>query len=211
MPITTFLFDLDDTLYPPSSGIWDLIGERIDLFMHDQVGLAWEEIPALRKAYFTNYGTTMRGLVVNYHINPEDYLNFVHQVPIEALIHPDPQLTALLSSFPQNKVIFTNANEQHARRVLRALQLEPVFDQIIDVRQVAPFCKPQPEAYLLALKLTREALPQNCLVIDDSPRNLSAAAALGFPTVLVGPARPEPGILYTIPSLNELARVVASS
>jgi len=79
------------------------------------------------------------------------------------------------------------------------------------LRQVAPFCKPQPEAYLLALKLTRETLPQNCLVIDDSPRNLSTAAALGFPTVLVGPAQPEPGILYTIPSLKELARVVASS
>lgn len=208
MPITTFLVDLDDTLYPPSSGIWDLIGERIELFIHDRLGLAWEEIPALRKDFFNKYGTTMRGLVVNYAIDPEDYLKFVHEVPIEDLIGPDPQLTAVLSSFPQNKVIFTNADERHARRVLRALQLEPVFDQIIDVRQVTPFCKPQPEAYLLALKLAGEALPQNCLVVDDAPRNLSAAAALGFPTVLVGPAQAGPGINYTIPTLKELASVM---
>jgi len=208
MPITTFLVDLDDTLYPPSSGIWDLLGERIDLFIHKQLGLDWEKIPALRKDFFINYGTTMRGLVVNYAIDPEDYLKFVHQVPVEELIAPDPQLTAVLSGFPQNKVIFTNADERHARRVLRALQLEPVFDQIIDILQVTPFCKPQPEAYLLALKLTGEAMPQNCLVVDDSARNLSAAAKLGFPTVLVGTALPEPGIDYSISTLKELPRVV---
>jgi putative hydrolase of the HAD superfamily len=210
MPITTFLIDLDDTLYPPSSGIWDLIGERIDLFIHDRVGLAWEEIPALRRELYINYGTTMRGLVVNYHIDAEDYLKFVHEVPVEELIGPDLQLTAVLSSFPQNKVIFTNADVRHARRVLRALQLETVFGQIIDIRQMTPFCKPQPEAYLLALKLAGEVLPQNCLVVDDSPRNLSAAAALGFPTVLVGSAQPEPGIDYTISTLKELNRVVDS-
>jgi putative hydrolase of the HAD superfamily len=209
MPITTLLIDLDDTLYPPSSGIWDLIGVRIDLFIHDRLGLAWEKIPALRREFFINYGTTMRGLVINYGIDPEDYLKFVHEVPIEELIAPDPELTAVLSSLTQNKVIFTNASERHARRVLRALQLEMVFGQIIDVRQVAPFCKPQPEAYLLALKLAGETVPQNCLVIDDSERNLSAASGLGFPTVLVGRTQTSPGIDYTIATLKELASVVS--
>jgi len=207
MPITTFLVDLDDTIYPPSSGIWDLIGDRIDIFIHDRLNLDWEKIPALRQSLFLNYGTTMRGLVVNYGIDPEDYLLFVHQVPVEELIHPDPELTDALSTFTQKKVIFTNADERHARRVLRALQLEPVFNQIIDIRQIAPYCKPQPEAFQLALTLAGESLPQNCLVVDDSPRNLKAAGELGFRTVLVGkPA--QDGVDYAIPTLKELPKII---
>jgi putative hydrolase of the HAD superfamily len=209
MPVTTFLVDLDDTLYPPSSGIWEQIGDRIELFIHERLGVDWNEVPALRKELFQTYGTTMRGLVMNYGVNREDYLSFVHAVPVEELIAPDPQLTAVLASFPQNKIIFTNADERHARRVLRALQLEPCFSQVIDILQVTPFCKPQPEAYQLALKLAGETRPQNCLVIDDSPRNLYAAAALGFPTVLVGRVQPEPGIDFTLPSIKDLDRVVS--
>jgi len=208
MNLTTFLVDVDDTLYPASSGIWEKIGDRIELFIHDRLGLTWDEVPALRRELFRTYGTTMRGLVMNYAIDPEDYLAFVHAVPVEELIAPDPQLRAVLASFPQNKIIFTNADERHARRVLRTLQLEPLFSQVIDILQVKPFCKPQPEAYLLALKLSGETRPQNCLVIDDAQRNLLAAAALGFRTVLVGQEMAEPGIDFTIPSLKELPRVV---
>ena len=112
MAITTLLIDLDDTVYPPSSGIWGLIGERIDLFIHTRLQLPWDEIPHLRQRFFAEYGTTMRGLMVNYHIDPEDYLKFVHEVPIEALLQPDPDLRkvlAELSQFVDSSLIPMNA------------------------------------------------------------------------------------------------------
>ncbi len=204
MAVTTLLIDLDDTVYPPSSGIWGLIGDRIDLFIHDRIKLSWEKIPNLRRQYFIDYGTTMRGLVVNYGIDPEDYLKFVHDVPIENLLSPDLELGEILAKFTQSKVIFTNSDERHARRVLNALQLESLFDNIIDIQKVSPYCKPQPDAYQAALNQLGGTSSQECLVIDDSLRNLQTARSLGFHTLLVGPNPDHAQVDYAIPTLKEL-------
>jgi putative hydrolase of the HAD superfamily len=204
MTISKLLVDLDDTIYPSSSGIWGLIGERIDLFIHNRLQLDWNEIPALRQEYFNQYGTTMRGLIINHHIDPEDYLKFVHEVPIESLIHPDPELRSVLASLPQTRFIFTNSDEHHARRVLRALQLEDLFEAIIDVHLIAPFCKPQPEAFLAAMQITGEENPGACVIVDDSLRNLQAARLLGFHTVYVGSKSDHDGAELSIRSLKEL-------
>jgi len=208
MSITTFLIDLDDTIYPPSSGIWTLIGKRIDLFIRNHLQVEWSEIPTLRQNLFNKYGTTMRGLISIYHIDAEEYLKFVHDVPIEDLISPDPKLNSLLTAYSQLKVIFTNSDERHARRVLRAMKLEDIFENIIDIHQISPYCKPQPEAYGLALKVLRDSMPQDILVIDDSPPNLVTANSLGFHTALVGSKPTEPGIEYVIPSLHELRKII---
>lgn len=202
MAITTLLIDLDDTVYPPSSGIWGLIGERIDLFIHTRLQLPWDEIPHLRQRFFAEYGTTMRGLMVNYHIDPEDYLKFVHEVPIEALLQPDPDLRKVLAELSQSRFIFTNSDERHANRVLRALQLEGIFQKIIDVHQISPYCKPQPEAFLSAMKIAGETDPRTCVVIDDSLRNLQTAHLLGFRTVLVGTNPDQDGVDTSIRSLK---------
>jgi len=210
MPITTFLIDLDDTIYPPSSGIWSLIGKRIDLFIQNHLQVEWNEIPALRQNLFNNYGTTMRGLVLNYHIDAEEYLKFVHDVPVEDLISPDPRINSILAEFSQLKVIFTNSDERHALRVLRAMNLEKFFAGIIDIHQISPFCKPQPEAYRLALKILGECSPEEILVIDDSPPNLVTASSLGFHTVLVGLKATQPGIENVIPSIIDLGKIIAT-
>ena len=113
--------DLDDTLYPPASGVWNAIGERIQVFMMDRLGLSYDQTTALRRRYFEQYGTTLNGLWHNHAVDPQEYLAFVHAVPLEEMLHPDPDLAGMLHDLPQKRVVFTNANLQHAERVLACL------------------------------------------------------------------------------------------
>ncbi|HVN53604.1 MAG TPA: pyrimidine 5'-nucleotidase [Anaerolineaceae bacterium] len=192
MPISTLFFDLDDTLYPPTTGIWSLIRQRMDLYMAEKLSIDPLVIPGLRRHLFETYGTTMRGLQVTYHIDETEYLAYVHDVQVEQRLQPDLKLRAMLLSLPYRRLIFTNSDQNHAGRVLRCLGIEDCFEQVIDIRLVAPSCKPQPEAYLLALNCAGENDPRSCLLADDSPRNLATARALGFITVQIGgePASP---------------------
>jgi putative hydrolase of the HAD superfamily len=202
--IRTILFDLDDTLYPPSAGIWTLILARIEDYMQHHLHMQANEIPALRRYFFETYGTTLRGLQLTRGIDTEAFLAYVHDVPVEDCLSPDPQLKQIITSLPQRKLIFTNADTRHAMRVLDALDLAGCFEKIIDIHQVAPDCKPQAEAYLRALSLSGESSVENVAVVDDSPRNLHTARRLGFYTVLVGKDQPDPSFHLTLPALRAL-------
>ena len=92
MTINTIFFDLDATLYPESIGLWQLIRERIDLFMQERLGLPLAQIPVMRHDYFTRYGTTLKGLQANYDVDPRDYLTFVHDLPLDAYLQPTDEL-----------------------------------------------------------------------------------------------------------------------
>ena len=186
MQIDYLLFDLDDTLYPPSSGLWDAIGERINQFLLDNIDIAPDAVKTVRDDLFHRFGTTLRGLQVEHGINPYKYLNYVHNVPLEAYLKPNPTVRNVLSQIKAHKVIFTNADQNHALRVIGRLRLDGIFERVIDVMDVAPHCKPQPEAYTRALNLLGDPLPSQCVVIDDSLRNIHAASELGFYTILVG-------------------------
>jgi pyrimidine 5'-nucleotidase len=181
----TLLIDLDDTLYPFTTGIWDLIGERINSFLIDQLGFPSDDVPALRHRLWQQYGTTLRGLQVEFHVDMEAYLAYVHDIPLTDLLPPNPRLADCLSSLPQRKIIFTNADSAHACRVLNHLEVADQFADIIDVHAMFPHCKPQPEAFRVALKIINEA-PSRCLLIDDSPVNLATAQAFGMGTISVG-------------------------
>lgn len=207
MTFTTIFLDLDDTLYPSSTGIWDLIGERINLYMHQKVGFPLEEVSSRREFLFHKYGTTLRGLQVEFGIDPRDYLDFVHQVPIESLLQPDPRLDHLLSAIPLSRWIFTNANRTHAMRVLKTLQVNTILDGIIDILDIAPFCKPMPEAFQLALKAAGNPIPEACILVDDTPRNLAAGRLQGMYTIQVG-NQPSAGAHSHIPTIHELSSVL---
>jgi putative hydrolase of the HAD superfamily len=209
MPLTTLFIDLDDTLYPPSTGVWELIRQRIDLYIHDRLVLPWEQVPILRSTLFEEYGTTMRGLQARYHIDEQDYLAFVHDVPVDRLLQPDPVLAKVLARYPQ--VIFTNADARHAVRVLQALQLSGIFDQIIDICALAPHCKPQLPAFQIALDLAGESDPSRCLLVDDQLTNVTAARQFGFQTVFI--TNNHSGINFTpsLPSLRHLPQIVSPS
>jgi putative hydrolase of the HAD superfamily len=190
MRFNTYFFDLDETLYPSSSGLWMEIRGRINTYMHERLGFSREEVEVVREKYFREYGTTLRGLQANHQVDMDEYLAFVHNVPLEAYLHPDPALRAALESIPARKFIFTNADCAHAGRVTKALGLDGAFDGCIDVHVIAPHCKPMPEAFALALAAAGNPEPRNCVLLDDQGRITRAARALGMYTVLVGKEDP---------------------
>jgi putative hydrolase of the HAD superfamily len=204
MPYTTLFFDLDDTLYPSSTGLWNAIRDRIVEYMHARIGIAWDEIPELRHRLLETYGSTLRGLQQFYPVDADDYLAFVHDVPLEQYLRPAPALRAMLTSIPQKRWVFTNADANHAQRVLAVLGLNDCFHGLIDLRALNFVCKPEMETYYRALSLAGESRADQAMLLDDSPRNLLPAKVIGFTTVLVGHETPDGLADFAIPSLINL-------
>jgi putative hydrolase of the HAD superfamily len=186
MRFDTLFFDLDETLYPSSSGLWLAIRERINSFMNERMGFPPEQVALLREEFFREYGTTLRGLQANYKVDMEEYLAYVHNIPLEPLLHPNPELRTIIEAIPAHKYIFTNADCAHAERVTKALGLDGLWDRCIDVHVIAPFCKPMPGSFYLALKEAGSPDPHNCALLDDQPRITRVARSLGMFTILVG-------------------------
>ncbi len=181
------VFDLDDTLYPAQTGLFREIGRRISLYLQERLGIPPHEVLPLRRSYYERYGTTLRGLQIHHRVDPEDYLSFVHDVDVSTYLQPDPVLETVLSTLPQEKVIFTNATAIHARRVLQALGCTHHFQRIFDIHSLRFHCKPDPEAYRILLELL-PAEGGECLLIEDNVRNLLAGKTAGMYTMLVGEA-----------------------
>jgi len=190
MRFTTIFFDLDDTLYPSSTGLWKAIKERMNLYIRDRMGIPENEVPILREQYFKMYGTTLRGLQARHNVDVEDYLAFVHDLPLKDHLTPNPLQREIIASLPGRKLIFTNADVNHARRVLTVLNLDDLFETIVDVNAVAPYCKPMPESFAIAQELADEPDPRRCVVIDDLPRTTRAAIEAGMASILYGTDEP---------------------
>ena len=197
-------FDLDDTLYPNSNGLWEAIRGRMTDYLLDLLGLSLEETKEISFHYYETYGTTLRGLQINHSVDADEYLAYVHDLPLEDYLSPDLELRKMLSSLPQQKWIFTNADTNHANRVLRVLGLEGCFAGIIDVRALDFLCKPEKEAYLHALDLAGTTDPAKCVLFEDSIRNLTPAHDLGFTTVLVGTQAKHADADYSVNKLLDL-------
>ncbi len=211
MPYSTLFFDLDETLYPSKSGVWEAIAARIDAYMTRHLTtVPPAEIPALRTRLFHEYGTTLRGLKTEYRIDELDFLRYVHDVPLKDLLKPNPWLRQTLLGYPLRRIIFTNADTNHARRVLDALGLQDCFERIIDVLEVSPYCKPQPEAFQLALERCGSLQPAECILIDDGRKNIAGAREAGLYTIWVGQKGQgvDPGAHATIASILDLPQVL---
>ncbi len=200
------LFDLDDTLYPPTTGLWDEIGKRIDCFIFEQLRLPKEEIPNLRKDLYNRFGTTMRGLQILYNIDPHLYLNYVHAVPIEQFLQPNPVLGEVLRQIPIRKIIFTNADTKHAQRVTNFLGIGDCFEGVVDILAVAPYCKPMPEAYHKMLGILEMKDPSRVALFEDTHKNILTARELGFYTIQVGKS-PDHSADDHISSLEEIRQL----
>jgi putative hydrolase of the HAD superfamily len=200
MHYSTVFFDLDDTLYPGSNGLWSTIRDRMGLYMHERLGFPTEQVPAIRKQYYEKYGTTLRGLQIHHQVDADEYLAYVHDLPLRDYLQPAPGLRQMILSLPQQRWVFTNADADHARRVLAMLDLSGCFSGIIDIRALDFACKPELQAYQRALALAGSPSPVGCVLLDDSPANLAPAGQLGFTTVLVsanGSAQTTAG--YSVP------------
>jgi pyrimidine 5'-nucleotidase len=204
MCFSTLIFDLDDTLYPSYSGLWDAIRERMNEYMFERLKIPFEEIPHIRQRLLDTYGTTLRGLQHEFEVDTDDFLSYVHDLPLEEYISPNPELRQILLSLPQERWIFTNADSFHAKRVLAVLKLEDCFKGIIDIRSLNFLCKPDKAAYVMAMKIMGNENPQESILFDDSIRNLAPARELGFFTFLIGKKESHPSVDKSLLSLNDL-------
>ncbi|HZZ59957.1 MAG TPA: pyrimidine 5'-nucleotidase [Roseiarcus sp.] len=181
--VTTWIFDLDNTLYPPDSGIWPKINERITLFLAGLFGLDGLSALALRRHYYIRYGTTLRGLIEENIDGVERYLDFVHDIDRSAL-QPDPALAREVGQLPGRKLIFTNGSRDHAILTARQLGLDGLFEDAFDIVAARLTPKPAEEAYL-AFCDRFDVDPRRAAMFEDVARNLTVPKAKGMRTVLV--------------------------
>ena len=208
MRFTTLFFDLDDTLYPSSTGLWHAIKERMNMYMRERLFIPETEIPTLREQYFKTYGTTLNGLQKHHQVDKDEYLAYVHDLPLKDYLTPDPVLRQVIASLPTRNLIFTNADVAHARRVLTVLELDDLFDTIVDVNAVAPYCKPMPESFDIAMKLSGETDPARCVMIDDLARTTHAAKSAGMFSILFGQTATNGDANASFSDWNELTNIL---
>jgi putative hydrolase of the HAD superfamily len=183
--VEVWLFDLDNTLYPFDNDFMRLIEARMTLYVARELNLPRDEAWALQKRYLHEHGTTLAGLMANHGIDPEPFLDEVHDVSLDALT-PDPELHAGLMRLPGRRLIFTNGDARHAARVLERLGLADAFEAVFHIAAADYLPKPNPATF--ARMIAAHAVdPEAACFFEDSEKNLAPAAGLGMTTVLVGP------------------------
>ena len=203
------IFDLDETIYPRSSGLMQAISERISAYMIERLGMDPTIVPRLRRLYWDQYGTTSRGLQILHNLDVDDYMHYVHDVRLGDYIGPDLALDVALAALPQRKVIFTNATAEHACAVLGVVGVAHHFEGIYDAFFLENEGKPALGAYrrlLGALGVSGD----DCLMVEDSARNLRPAQSLRMVTVLVDPPPDADvdGVDYVIDRIADITQVV---
>jgi putative hydrolase of the HAD superfamily len=181
--VADWVFDLDNTLYPARCRLFDQVDRRIGLFIQNRLGLDAGAARVLQKHYFHQHGTTLCGLMTHHGVEPEVFLQFVHDIDVSA-VEPSPALDSALARLPGRKFIFTNGSNAHAARVMDRLGVARRFDGVFDIADAGYVPKPAQATY--ERLLSRHTIePARAVMIEDLPRNLRPAAALGMTTVLV--------------------------
>jgi len=182
--VDTWVFDLDDTLYPREQGIMSLVQARINAFMMDAVGLPSDEARVLQRQFLTEYGTSLAGLMANYAVDPAKFLREVHDVPLDSL-EPSPRLAEVLAALPGRKFVLTNGARFHAARVMDRIGISALFDGVFAIEDMDLTPKPAPSTYRHFIQ--RFGIdPHRAVFFEDTPRNLEPARSLGMTTVLIG-------------------------
>lgn len=182
--IDTWLFDLDNTLYPAESGFMGEVETRMTTFVARITGLPTDQAYVLQNRYLAEHGLTLRGLMLDHGVDPADFHALFHDLSLHVLAH-DADLLAALERLPGRRLIFTNADAIHAERVLSHLGLHHLFDDVFHIESFGFRPKPDPGAFNAMLE-AHGMTPQATAFFEDSERNLAPAADLGMTTVLVG-------------------------
>lgn len=184
--VTTWIFDLDNTLYPPEAALFSQIEARMTAHVSRLLGVDAPEADRLRAHYWRDYGTTLAGLMARHKIDPHAYLLDVHDIDFSVL-DPDPDLGRAIAALPGRKIVHTNADAQYAGKVLGRLGLDG-FETVIGIGEVDFHPKPDPRAYAAVIAATGLD-PSRAAMFEDDPRNLQVPASLGMETILVGEGR----------------------
>jgi putative hydrolase of the HAD superfamily len=182
--VDTWIFDLDNTLYPAESGFMGQVEQRMTAFVAKVTGLPLDQAFILQRGYLAEHGLTVRGMMIHHGVDPLEFHALFHDLSLESLAR-DPRLLAALAKLPGRRLIFTNADAVHAERVLAHLGLAELFDDVFHIDSFGFAPKPDPVAF--DRMIAGHAIdPARSAFFEDSERNLAPAAALGMTTVLVG-------------------------
>jgi putative hydrolase of the HAD superfamily len=200
--VDTWLFDLDNTLYPLESGLAHELSDRITAYVEKLTGLPRAEAHTLQKRYLDEHGLTLKGLMLHHGVDPNEFHQVFADVSLDVLSR-DPELLEALGRLPGRRVIFTNADAVHAGRVMRHLGLDVLFDEVFHFEAAGFVPKPEPESFR-RLMAAHRVEPRTTAFFEDRALNLAPAADLGMTTVLVGlaaEANTDPFVRYRAPRL----------
>jgi putative hydrolase of the HAD superfamily len=183
--VDTWVFDLDNTLYPHHLNLWQQVDEKIRNYIAGFLDITHEQAFHLQKDYYRRYGTTMRGMMTEHGMHPDDYLEVVHHIDHSPLT-PNPELGAAIERLPGRKLILTNGTRKHAEAVMRRLEIHHHFEDVFDIAAANLDPKPLPQVY--DRFLARHSVDaRKAAMFEDLARNLEVPHALGMTTVLVVP------------------------
>jgi putative hydrolase of the HAD superfamily len=202
-----WLFDLDNTLYPPENGLFGAVDGRINEFLATHLGVGGVAADELRRRYHDQYGITLVGLMEEHGTEPHHYLDFVHHVPVGDYLGSDPGLRELIAGLPGRRSIFTNGSRRHALAVIAALGLEGLFEEIFDIVALGFQPKPAPATYRTVLQRLGVE-PFRAILLDDLARNLAPAREIGMRTVLVGQSSSSPSADFSIRTIQDLPAIL---
>jgi putative hydrolase of the HAD superfamily len=212
--IDSWIFDLDNTLYPASARLFSQIDARMGAYIQRLLGLDHDAAHRVQKGFFHSHGMTLPGLMAHHGVDPHEFLADVHAVDVD-VVTPHPELADLVARLPGRKFVFTNADAPYAERVLARLGLSDSFDALHDIHALGYVPKPQPPAYA-SLCAAHGIDPARAVFVEDMARNLVPAKAIGMTTVWIdngseqGPAATRDHIDFTITDVASwLAGVVA--
>ena len=178
-----WVFDLDNTLYPAENNLFSQVDKRMGEFIAQRFSLAPDAAKRLQKTYFRKYGTTLRGLMTEHDVLPEDFLNYVHDIDFNVLEENNVLKTAL-NSLEGRKIIYTNASCDYAQKVVEKIGLGGIFDGIFDIKSADFAPKPEADSYQKMVRLM-DVDPKKSVMVEDIARNLIPASNMGMTTVWV--------------------------
>lgn len=190
--VETWIFDLDNTLYPPEAQLFAQIERRMTAWVSRTLAVPEAEADRLRDHWWRDHGTTLAGLMAEHAIDPHAYLADVHDIDFSVL-RPDPALAAAIAALPGRKIVHTNADSGYARQVLAHRGLE-VFEAVYGIEETGFHPKPDPRAFAAVLA-AHHVDPRRAAFFEDDPRNLIEPHRLGMRTILVGAGRHGPDLL----------------
>ncbi|NSX54692.1 pyrimidine 5'-nucleotidase [Parasulfitobacter algicola] len=205
--IETWVFDLDNTLYPPSVRLFDQIEVRMTDYVARTLDVSHAHADHLRASYWQEYGTTLAGLMTEHDIDPDPYLHDVHDIDFGPLT-PDPKLTAGLQQLEGRRIVYTNGSKPYAHQVLKARGIDHLFDAIYGVEHADYRPKPDRAAFETVFAMDGLA-PDRAAMFEDDTRNLAVPYAMGMRTVHVAPdAQPADHIEYHTADLSDFLTLV---
>ena len=219
--VESWVFDLDNTLYPHHLNLWQQVDERIRDYIADFLKVSRDEAFRLQKDYYRRYGTSLRGLMEEHGLDPDEFLDIVHQID-HSLLTPDPALGAAIAQLPGRKLVLTNGTRRHAEAVMSRLEISEHFEDVFDIAAADLEPKPRPAVYDRFLARHRVD-PEKAAIFEDLSRNLEVPHALGMTTVLVVPSgtrevlreewelagRDAPHVDYVTDDLADFLRAIA--